>query len=121
LEDISPIRHQPWWKDAVIYQIHPRSFKDSNGNGVGDLRGVLEKVDYIASLGVDGMWLKPFFPSPNDDGGYDICDYTDIHPDFGDMHDFDALLEALHHHNIKLIIDLVLNHSSDEHPWSKLR
>ena len=117
MEDYIPIRNQPWWKEAVIYQIYPRSFKDSNGSGVGDLKGVLEKVDYIASLGIDAVWLNPFFPSPNDDGGYDISDYTAIHPDFGDMHDFDALLEALHQRKIKLIIDLVLNHSSDEHPW----
>ena len=107
----------PWWKDAVIYQIYPRSFKDSNGSGVGDLKGVLDKVDYIASLGIDAVWLNPFFPSPNDDGGYDISDYTAIHPDFGDMDDFDALLKVLHQRGIRLIIDLVLNHSSDEHPW----
>ena len=109
--------NRPWWKEAVIYQIYPRSYKDTNGNGVGDLKGVLEKVDYIASLGIDAVWLNPFFPSPNDDGGYDISDYTGIHPDFGDMHSFDALMKALHQRGIKLIIDLVLNHSSDEHPW----
>lgn len=107
----------PWWKGAIIYQIYPRSFKDSNGSGVGDLKGVLEKVDYIASLGIDAVWLNPFFPSPNDDGGYDISDYTAIHPDFETMQDFDALLDALHQRGIKVIIDLVLNHSSDEHPW----
>ena len=100
-----------------MYQVYPRSFKDSDGNGIGDLRGVLQKVDYIASLGITAVWLNPFFPSPNDDGGYDISDYTGIHPDFGDMHDFDALMAALHERGIKLIIDLVLNHSSDEHPW----
>ena len=119
MEDSISIRNYPLWKEAVIYQIYPRSFKDSNGNGVGDLKGILEKVDYIDSLGVDAVWLNPFFPSPNDDGGYDISDYTGIHPDFGDMDDLDALLEALHQHDIKVIIDLVLNHSSDEHPWFK--
>ncbi len=117
MEDNIHIHNHPWWKGAVIYQIYPRSYKDSNGSGVGDLKGVLEKVEYIASLGVDAVWLNPFFPSPNDDGGYDISDYTGIHPDFGDMDDFDALLKALHQRGIKLIIDLVLNHSSDEHPW----
>lgn len=118
-DNIQIHNNQPWWKGAVIYQIYPRSFKDSNGSGVGDLKGVLEKVDYIASLGIDAVWLNPFFPSPNDDGGYDISDYTGIHPDFGTMQDFDALLDALHQCGIKVIIDLVLNHSSDEHPWFK--
>ena len=117
MEDNIQIHNQPWWKDAVIYQIYPRSYKDSNGSGVGDLKGVLDKVDYIASLGIDAVWLNPFFPSPNDDGGYDISDYTAIHPDFGTMQDFDALLDAFHQRGIKIIIDLVLNHSSDEHSW----
>ncbi len=117
MEETNPKHNHGWWKEAVVYQIYPRSFKDSNGSGVGDLKGVLQKMDYIASLGVDAVWLNPFFPSPNDDGGYDISDYTGVHPDFGNMHDFDALLEAFHARGIKLIIDLVLNHSSDEHPW----
>lgn len=106
-----------WYKDAVVYQIYPRSFKDSNGDGIGDLRGIIEKLDYIQSLGVTAVWLNPIFKSPNDDGGYDISDYYSIQPEFGSMEDFDALLDGLHHRGLKLIMDLVLNHSSDEHPW----
>jgi oligo-1,6-glucosidase len=106
-----------WWKEAIVYQIYPRSFKDSNGDGVGDLRGVIEKLDYIKSLGVDAVWLNPIFKSPNDDGGYDISDYYSIQPEFGTMADFDELLAGLHQRRLKLIIDLVLNHSSDEHEW----
>ncbi len=106
-----------WWKEAIVYQIYPRSFKDSNGDGVGDLRGIIEKLDYIQSLGVDAVWLNPIYKSPNDDGGYDISDYYSIQPEFGTMDDFDELLAGLHQRNLKLIMDLVLNHSSDEHPW----
>lgn len=106
-----------WWKEAIVYQIYPRSFKDSDGDGVGDLRGVIEKLDYIQSLGIDAVWLNPIFKSPNDDGGYDISDYYSIQPEFGTMADFDELLAGLHQRNLKLIIDLVLNHSSDEHEW----
>ncbi len=106
-----------WWKEAIVYQIYPRSFKDSNGDGVGDLRGIIEKLDYIQSLGVDAVWLNPIYKSPNDDGGYDISDYYSIQPEFGTMQDFDELLAGLHQRKLKLIMDLVLNHSSDEHPW----
>jgi oligo-1,6-glucosidase len=106
-----------WWKEAIVYQIYPRSFKDSNGDGVGDLRGIIEKLDYIKSLGVDAVWLNPIYKSPNDDGGYDISDYYLIQPEFGSMQDFDELLTGLHKRGLKLIMDLVLNHSSDEHPW----
>jgi len=106
-----------WWKEAIVYQIYPRSFKDSNGDGVGDLRGIIEKLDYIQSLGVDAIWLNPIYKSPNDDGGYDISDYYSIQPEFGTMQDFDELLTGLHQRKLKLIMDLVLNHSSDEHPW----
>jgi len=106
-----------WWKEAIVYQIYPRSFKDSNGDGVGDLRGVIEKLDYIQSLGVDAVWLNPIYKSPNDDGGYDISDYYSVQPEFGSMEDFDELLKSLHQRSLKLIMDLVLNHSSDEHPW----
>lgn len=106
-----------WWKEAIVYQIYPRSFKDSNGDGIGDLRGIIEKLDYIESLGVDAVWLNPIFRSPNDDGGYDISDYYTIQPEFGTMADFDELLKGLHHRKLKLIMDLVLNHSSDEHEW----
>ncbi len=106
-----------WWKEAIVYQIYPRSFKDSNSDGVGDLRGIIEKLDYIQSLGVNAVWLNPIYKSPNDDGGYDISDYYSIQPEFGTMKDFDELLSGLHQRKLKLIMDLVLNHSSDEHEW----
>jgi oligo-1,6-glucosidase len=106
-----------WWKEAIVYQIYPRSFKDSNGDGVGDLQGIITKLDYIKSLGVDAVWLNPIYKSPNDDGGYDISDYYSLQPEFGSLQDFDELLEGLHQRGLKLIMDLVLNHSSDEHPW----
>lgn len=106
-----------WWKEAVVYQIYPRSFKDSDGDGIGDLRGIIEKLDYIESLGVDVVWLNPIFESPNDDNGYDISDYYAIMRDFGTMADFDELLEKMHERGIKLVLDLVVNHSSDEHFW----
>ncbi len=106
-----------WWKEAIVYQIYPRSFKDSNGDGIGDLRGIISKLDYIQSLGVDAVWLNPIYKSPNDDGGYDISDYYSVQPEFGRMEDFDDLLKGLHQRKLKLIMDLVLNHSSDEHPW----
>ncbi|WP_129715559.1 alpha-glucosidase [Pedobacter sp. SYP-B3415] len=108
---------QPWWKEAIIYQIYPRSFKDSNGDGIGDLRGIIEKLDYIQRLGVDAVWLNPIFTSPNDDNGYDISDYRNIMDDFGTMDDFDELLSQMHDRGLRLILDLVANHSSDEHPW----
>ncbi len=106
-----------WWKEAVVYQIYPRAFKDSNGDGIGDLGGILEKVDYIKGLGVDVVWLSPHFDSPNADNGYDIRDYRKVMAEFGTMRDFDALLAALKAAGIRLIIDLVVNHSSDEHAW----
>ncbi|RKD20071.1 oligo-1,6-glucosidase [Pelobium manganitolerans] len=106
-----------WWKESVIYQIYPRSFKDSNGDGIGDLRGIISKLDYVARLGVDAIWLNPIFTSPNDDNGYDISDYRDIMADFGTMADFDELLHQMHLRKLKLILDLVPNHSSDEHFW----
>ncbi len=106
-----------WWKEAIVYQIYPRSFQDSNGDGVGDLRGIIRRLDYIASLGVDVVWLNPVYPSPNDDNGYDVSDYRGIMPEFGTMADFDELLAGLHLRDIKLVMDLVVNHSSDEHRW----
>jgi oligo-1,6-glucosidase len=108
-----------WWKEAVIYQIYPRSFQDSNGDGVGDLKGITQRMEYIASLGVDAIWLCPINESPNDDNGYDVSNYRGIMKEMGTMQDFDEMLAAMKKHNIKLIMDLVLNHSSDEHEWFK--
>jgi oligo-1,6-glucosidase len=107
----------PWWKSAVVYQIYPRSFADSDGDGIGDLGGILAKVDYLAELGVDVIWLSPVYPSPQDDNGYDISDYQDIDPVFGSLQRFDELVAALHAKGIKIVMDLVVNHTSDEHPW----
>jgi oligo-1,6-glucosidase len=106
-----------WWKEAVVYQVYPRSFKDSDGDGVGDLQGIISKLDYIKSLGVDVIWLNPIFGSPNDDNGYDISNYESIMKEFGTMKDFDQLLAAMHSRKLKLVLDLVVNHSSDEHKW----
>lgn len=108
-----------WWKEAVFYQIYPRSFKDSNRDGIGDLRGILEKLDYIKSLGVDAIWLSPIYDSPNDDNGYDIRNYHKIMDEFGTMEDFDELLREIHSRDMRLIMDLVVNHTSDEHEWFK--
>lgn len=108
-----------WWKEAVVYQIYPRSFKDSDGDGIGDLKGIISKLDYIKSLGIDVVWLNPIYSSPNDDNGYDVSDYRNIMKDFGTMENFDALLKGLHDRGIKLVMDLVVNHSSDEHEWFK--
>jgi len=110
-------RAADWWRGAVIYQIYPRSFLDTDGDGVGDLRGVIEKLGYVASLGVDGVWLSPFFRSPMKDFGYDVSDYRDVDPLFGSLADFDALLAAAHARGLKLIIDQVWSHTSSQHPW----
>ena len=106
-----------WWKEAVAYQIYPRSFMDSSGDGIGDLNGIILKLDYLKSLGIDVIWVSPFYKSPNDDCGYDISDYQDIMKEFGTMEDFDRLLAEVHKRGMKLIADLVINHTSDEHPW----
>lgn len=106
-----------WWKEAVIYQIYPRSFADSNGDGIGDLNGITAHLDYLETLGIDVIWLSPVYKSPNDDNGYDISDYRDIMDDFGTMEDFDRLLAEAHRHHIKIVMDLVVNHTSDEHAW----
>ena len=108
---------EQWWKEAIIYQIYPRSFFDSNGDGIGDLKGICEKLDYIKDLGVTAIWCSPFYDSPNDDNGYDIRDYKKIMAEFGTMEDFDTLLDEVHKRGMKLIIDLVVNHTSDEHKW----
>ena len=106
-----------WWKESVVYQIYPRSFKDSNGDGIGDINGITEKMGYLQELGVDVIWLSPVYQSPNDDNGYDISDYQAIMEEFGTMEDFDRMLAAAHEHGLKLVMDLVVNHTSDEHPW----
>lgn len=109
----------PWWKGAVVYHVYVRSFFDSDGDGHGDLKGVLDKLDYIESLGVDAIWLSPIHPSPNRDWGYDIADFDGVQPDYGTLDDFQALLEAVHARGMKLLLDEVLSHTSDEHPWFK--
>ena len=111
-----------WWQSGVVYQIYPRSFMDSDGDGVGDLRGIVSKLDYLndgteKSLGIDAIWLSPIYPSPNKDFGYDISDYRDIDPLYGDMEDFKLLLREAHDRNIRIVMDLVINHTSDQHPW----
>ena len=108
-----------WWQKSVVYQIYPRSFMDSNGDGIGDLQGIIGKLDYLRNLGVDVIWLSPFYASPNADNGYDISDYQKIMEEFGTMDDFDELLKEAHQRNLKIIIDMVVNHSSDEHEWFK--
>ena len=106
-----------WWKESVVYQIYPRSFKDTSGNGVGDIPGIVDKLDYIKALGVDVIWLCPVYESPNDDNGYDISDYRRISEDFGGQSAFDTLLEQTQQRGLKLVMDLVANHTSDEHFW----
>ncbi|HET6626782.1 MAG TPA: alpha-glucosidase [Nocardioidaceae bacterium] len=108
---------QPWWKNAVVYQVYPRSFADSNADGTGDLRGIIDRLDHIEALGVDVVWLSPVYPSPMDDNGYDISDYQDVDPLFGTLADLDELIAKMHERGIRLLMDLVVNHTSDEHPW----
>ncbi|HEY5820445.1 MAG TPA: alpha-glucosidase [Propionibacteriaceae bacterium] len=117
LSTVAPTRPDGWWKSAVVYQIYPRSFADSNGDGVGDLPGITSKVDYLHQLGVDVVWLSPVYASPMDDNGYDISDYTDVDPLFGSLDDLDRLITELHDRGMKLVMDLVVNHTSDEHAW----
>lgn len=109
--------HKQWWHDAVVYQIYPRSFCDSNHDGIGDLPGIISKLDYLSTLGVNVLWLSPVYRSPMDDNGYDISDYQAIAEEFGDMHDMERLLTEARARNIKVVMDLVVNHTSDEHPW----
>ena len=113
------IQNKTWWKEAVIYQIYPRSFKDSDGDGIGDIKGIISKLDYIQSLGIDAVWLNPIYESPNKDNGYDISDYRNVSKQFGSMNDFDTLLAGFHNRGIKVFMDLVVNHCSNEHPWFK--
>ena len=110
---------EKWWKEAVFYQVYPRSFRDTNGDGIGDIRGIIEKLDYLKELGIDAIWLSPVYDSPNDDNGYDIRDYRAIMSEFGTMEDFDELLSGLHSRGMRLVMDLVVNHTSDEHEWFK--
>ena len=104
-----------WWKQAVVYQIYPRSFKDVNGDGLGDIAGVTEKMDYLKNLGIDAIWLSPFYPSDLADGGYDVIDYRNVDPRLGTMADFDAMAAAAHEAGIKVIVDIVPNHTSNKH------
>ena len=106
-----------WWQQGIIYQIYLRSFADSNGDGVGDLRGILGRLDYLQWLGVDALWISPIYPSPMADFGYDVSNYTDIHPIFGSLAEMDELLQAAHERQLKVILDFVPNHTSDQHPW----
>ena len=107
----------PWWQRAVFYQVYPRSFADANGDGIGDLPGLIARLDTLADLGVDAIWLSPHYPSPQFDCGYDISDYTAVHPEYGTLADFEHLLAEVHRRGMHLILDLVLNHTSDQHPW----
>jgi oligo-1,6-glucosidase len=114
--DVTAAQHE-WWKEAVVYQIYPRSFKDNDGDGIGDLNGITSKLDYVKSLGIDVIWLNPIFASPNDDNGYDVADYRNIMKEFGTMEDFDNMLRAMHARGLKLVLDLPVNHSSTENNW----
>src|SRR5213594_3443833 len=113
LLDDSPL----WYKDAVIYELHVRAFADGNGDGIGDFKGLAAKLDYLQDLGVTALWLLPFYPSPLKDDGYDIADYTNVHTDYGTLRDFQELLDAAHQRGLRVITELVINHTSDQHPW----
>ena len=113
------MENKHWWNNSVVYQIYPKSFQDSNGDGIGDLQGIIHRLDYLQKLGVDIVWLNPIYPSPQVDNGYDISDYQAINPDFGTMADFEELVTALHARGMKLVMDLVVNHTSDQHEWFK--
>src|SRR5215467_4990437 len=106
-----------WYKDAILYELHVKAFQDGDGNGIGDFRGLTQRLDYLQDLGVDCLWLLPFYPSPLRDDGYDIADFCAIHPSYGGLADFKTFLKAAHHRRIRVIIDLVMNHTSDHHAW----
>src|SRR5438270_10873249 len=114
----APAIDNTWWKHAVIYEIYPRSFQDSNGDGIGDLNGITERLDYLQALGVDAIWISPMYPSPQVDFGYDISDYENVDPQYGTLKDFDRLVEEAKKRNIRVILDMGLNHTSDKHKWS---
>lgn len=107
----------PWWKKAVVYQIYPKSFQDSNGDGIGDLQGIIARLDYLENLGVDAIWLSPVYQSPGVDNGYDISNYEAIDPQYGTMADMDELIQKAKEHHIRIVMDLVVNHTSDQHQW----
>ncbi len=113
----STLKEFLWWRDGVIYQIYPRSFADTTGNGLGDLPGITSRLDYLADLGIDAIWLSPFYPSPDEDFGYDISDHTAVDPRFGSLADFDRLVQEAHRRGIRIVLDMVMNHTSDQHPW----
>src|SRR5256712_8072817 len=112
-----PANDPCWYKDAILYELHVRAFHDSNGDGMGDFPGLAEKLDYLQDLGVTAVWLLPFYPSPLRDDGYDIADYTGVHPDYGTVDDFRRFLDAAHRRGLRVITELVINHTSDQHPW----
>ena len=113
-----PLNDDPqWWRSAVVYQVYPRSFADADGDGTGDVRGIIDKLDYLAELGVDAVWVSPWYPSPMADGGYDVSDYRGILPEFGTLDQADTFVTRAHELGMRVLIDLVPNHSSDEHPW----
>ena len=106
-----------WWQSGILYEVYPRSFQDADGDGIGDLQGILKRLDYLAALGIRAVWIAPFYPSPMADFGYDIADYCNVDRIFGTLADFNQLVEAIHHRGLKLILDFVPNHTSDRHPW----
>ncbi|MBA2331447.1 MAG: alpha-amylase, partial [Actinobacteria bacterium] len=110
-----------WWREGVLYQVYPRSFADANGDGIGDLRGAIDRLDYLEWLGVDGIWLSPIHPSPNEDWGYDVSDYLGVHPDLGTLEDVDELVAQAGRRGIRVLLDLVPNHTSIRHPWFRER
>ncbi len=110
-------RDADWWRSAVVYQVYPRSFSDHDGDGTGDILGIIDRLPYLAELGIDAIWVSPWYPSPMADGGYDVSDYRDIHPDFGTLEQADTFIARAHDHGLRVLIDLVPNHSSDRHPW----
>ena len=114
---ISSTQNLPWWKKTTVYQIYPRSFKDSSGNGIGDISGIISKLDYLRDLGIGTIWFSPFFSSPQADFGYDVSDYRSIAPEYGSLADCEKLIREIHNREMHIVLDLVLNHTSDQHPW----
>ncbi len=119
MKKLASVTDPYWYKDAIIYELHVRAFADSNNDGIGDFPGLMSRLDYLQDLGVTCIWLLPFFPSPLRDDGYDIANYTDVNPSYGTLSDFKAFLDAAHQRNMQVMIELVINHTSDQHPWFK--